>query len=96
MMSIYKPSEEVLNDIKHAVKCFTCNGDVNRFSNAKSDICEKICHELGINNPTEMDKFWALSLINKNLTEALESYFEEKYHGNSSEQRSEPCCSQSC
>ena len=95
MIMNYRPSEDTINEINQAVRCLKCNGDISSFSAKKLEICENICHEMGITNPTDRDKLIALSMINTYIAYALEEYLEEKYHGNSVKQGSEPCCSES-
>lgn len=89
----YVPSEDIINEIKQAIKCFKCKGNLTDYGSTRYNICIKMCKEAGVEDPTTNDAVRMLNTFNIYAMEELENYLKEKYHGISSEQGSKSSCS---
>ena len=75
----FKPSDEVLEEIKQATKCYICRGDIAAHGSARYEICTKICKEAGIENPNKFDLVGALPAFNYHAQKVIDAYLNEKY-----------------
>ena len=78
----FRPSDEVLEEITQATRCYLCKGDLTKYGTDRYEICTKICKEAGIENPTKDDLVGALPAFNYHAQKIIENHLDEKYcHG---------------
>ena len=75
----FKPSDEVLEEIRQAATCYMCKGDLIKYGTDRYEICTKICKEAGIETPTKDDLVRALPAFNYHAQKVIESYLNKKY-----------------
>lgn len=76
----FKPSEDILKEIEQIVTCYICERDLNKYESDRYEICNKICKEAGIENPTHDDLVGAIPAFNYHAQKIIDKYLEEKYH----------------
>ena len=93
----FKPSDEILEDIKRATTCYLCKGDLNKYGTDRYKICAKICKEAGIENPTKDDLVGAIPAFNYHAQKVIDKHLEGKYHHEDrAEQETAGCSVEGC